>query len=69
MSWKEALYKGAAIVISLMITTVWLPARLYRLSMLKDRGAALELAVLAVWSFFLFGGMWLLRQAQRRSWI
>ena len=65
MSWLGALWRGALIVVYFVVTTVWLPDFVLRLSAVQDSSQSLrDIIVLLVWGGALGAGIYGLRRAQ-----
>lgn len=68
MSWSTATVKGLLVFLYFVVTTVWLPDFLMGLSVISDASSLVrDLVLLVVWGVALGGGLYLLREAQRRA--
>lgn len=68
MSWITAGWKGALVVVYLVIATVWLPDFVLGLGAVADLSRALrDLIVLVIWGAALGAGFYMLRRGQRQG--
>lgn len=68
MTWINATVRGVIVFLYFLVATVWIPNTILQLSFVADAASFVRDAiVLAVWSVGLFGGLFLLRQAQKRD--
>lgn len=70
ISQGRAMLSAVGIVLYFAVTTVWLPSKLLRSSLLAGASTNVsDLVAVAVWGIGFGFGIWALRRAQDRGWI
>ena len=68
MTWINATVRGVIVFLYFLVATVWIPNTILQLSFVADAAPFVrDSIVLAFWSIGLFGGLFLLRRAQKRG--